>query len=620
MNRIRNFKMILWAISGLALAVVVTRFRFGLGAVSNLSDSIPWGLWIGFDVVSGVALAAGGFVITASVYILKRKEFYPIVRPAVLTAFLGYLAVIVGLIIDVGLPWNLWQPLFHWQHHSALFEVAMCVMFYTMVLFLEFIPIPLEETSILAKVRGFLVKIRLPLVILGIMLSTLHQSSLGSLFLLTNFKLHPLWFTPILPILFFISAIGLGLMMVTFESLLTSYLYRREAETELLSKLGKAAIWVLGLYLIVRFGELALSREVGLIFSGSWESILFIAENLIAFIIPIILLSIPSVRNNLKGLWICSIMVVFGIVFNRINVSGFAMQSTAGFYLPAWQEISISAGVVSAAALVFFYILEKFAIWESRPVDPESAAEIIPHFDRFSEATLGEPAVAGIIRNSLVFVIMAALGFALLPESKFSNAGIEPIRAKRARGGDQLFIDGDRNHYGVNFDHKKHISNNGADSSCDLCHHMNIPNDQNSPCYLCHSYMYLPADAFRHDWHSKADGGGLPCAECHNPAQNKTAKSAKKCDECHKDLFPKNVTITVDSYDAPAYTDAMHILCIDCHKRKSTELENKEDLWRCPKCHKKTYEEFDYLMEKTGFTQKEVNWVITPQLRAEKSE
>ena len=153
MNRVRNTKLVLWLITGFAAAVGLNRFIFGLGATTNLTDSTPWGLWIGSDVMGGVALAAGGFVMTAIFYIMKREEFHPLVKPAVLTAFLGYLAVILGLTFDLGLPWNLWNMFVHWNFHSPLFEVGWCVILYTTVLLLEFSPVPLEEFSRYAKIR-----------------------------------------------------------------------------------------------------------------------------------------------------------------------------------------------------------------------------------------------------------------------------------------------------------------------------------------------------------------------------------------------------------------------------------------------------------------------------------
>ena len=201
------------------------------------SRTHAWGLWVGFDVMGGVALAAGGFIVTAAVYIFRLERLHAIVRPAVLTAFLGYVAVAVGLLFDLGLPWNIWHMMVYWNPHSPLFEVGWCVMLYLTVLTLEFFPVPAEEFRALAKVPAVASKLRLPLVLLGIGLSTLHQSSLGSLFLIMPYRLHPLWYSPILPLLFLVSAIGLGMMMVMFESHLTAYLYRRKPETEVLASL-----------------------------------------------------------------------------------------------------------------------------------------------------------------------------------------------------------------------------------------------------------------------------------------------------------------------------------------------------------------------------------------------
>jgi len=188
MNRVRKLKLALWALIGLAVSVATARFLFGLGASTNLTDANPWGVWVGFDVMGGVALAAGGFIVTATVYIFKLDRFHSIVRPAVLTAFLGYLAVAIGLLFDLGLPWNIWHMIVYWNPRSPLFEVGWCVMLYLTVLALEFFPVPAEEFPRLASIRATVVKARIPLVIVGIGLSTLHQSSLGSLFLIMPYR------------------------------------------------------------------------------------------------------------------------------------------------------------------------------------------------------------------------------------------------------------------------------------------------------------------------------------------------------------------------------------------------------------------------------------------------
>ncbi len=595
MNRVQNTKLVLWLITGIAAAVGVTRFIFGLGATTNLTDATPWGLWIGFDVMAGVALAGGGFVITAIFYIMKREEFQPLVKPAVLTAFLGYIAVVFGLMFDLGLPWNIWHMMIFWNPHSPLFEVGWCVMLYTTVLLLEFAPVPLEEFSRYAKVRSFLMKFRFPLVLLGIMLSTLHQSSLGSLFLIMPFKLYPLWYSEILPVLFFISAVALGLMMVSLESLISHWLYRRKPATDLVAKLAKAAIWVLGIYFVVKIADIAAAGELALIFSGAWEGNLFIAEMMISVIIPIILFSIPRVRTSTAGQWFGSTMVVFGMIFNRINVGGLTMLRVTGdSYIPSWTEVFVSLGVVSAAALAFLFAIEKFHIWDKRPRHPETDRHAGAVFDHTSEVWLGAPAIAARTKYSLAFILSFALGFASLPGNKIESKGIVDVTVHKPRGGDTLFIDGNHDGYGVSFDHKMHSDSLGRlhNMSCAGCHHMNMPLDNQSGCWECHRSMYAATDFFDHDWHGRADGTKVACRECHTPGEERQKSTAKKCKDCHLDLIPGGSEIVLDNYLAPSYTDAMHQQCVTCHKKKAAEIADKPNLAVCTTCHETPTREY----------------------------
>ncbi|MFZ5981757.1 MAG: NrfD/PsrC family molybdoenzyme membrane anchor subunit [Candidatus Zixiibacteriota bacterium] len=587
MDRVNTAKTFLWMIVGLAFSVAVTRFIFGLGATTNLSDTTPWGLWIGFDVMGGVALAAGGFVITALFYIMRREEFHPLVKPAVLTAFLGYVAVIVSLLVDLGLPWNIWHMIIFWNPHSPLFEVGWCVMLYTTVLLLEFSPVPLEPFSRYAKIRAFLMKFRFIFVLLGIMLSTLHQSSLGSLILIMPFKLPALWYTQILPIQFFISAVALGLMMVSFESLITTWLYRRKPETHLVAKLGKIAVWVLGIYLAVKLGELLVSGDFKLLFNGSWESSLYMIELLIGVIIPMIIFTVPRSRNSLAGQWIGSFMVVFGMAFNRINVGGLTMVGTTGeFYTPSWMEIAVTAGVISGAILVFLFFIEKFKVWDRPPEDPAADPFSLPKFDRSSEVWLGTPGIAGRTKFSLALIFCTAIGFALIPGQKIHSDGVADVASMPARGGDTLYIDGNRDTFGVGFAHQAHIERLGDTASCVRCHHMNLPLDKQSGCYHCHADMYHSTDAFGHQWHSSKAGGSIACFDCHTPGMEKTAQSAKTCDQCHNDLFLPAATIKVDQYMAPSYADAMHALCLDCHQKEQVTLGEEKHIDICSACHK----------------------------------
>jgi Ni/Fe-hydrogenase subunit HybB-like protein len=585
--------LVLWTLIGLAASVAVTRFLFGMGASTNLTDANPWGVWVGFDVMGGVALAAGGFIVTATVYIFKLERFHSVVRPAVLTAFLGYAAVAVGLLFDLGLPWNIWHMIVYWNPHSALFEVGWCVMLYLTVLSLEFLPVPAEEFPRLAKIRGVLIKARLPLVLAGIGLSTLHQSSLGSLFLIMPYRLHPLWYSPILPVLFLLSAIGLGLAMVMFESHVTAYLYRRKPETEVLASLGSACRWVLLLYLGVRFTDLIVRGQTGQLWVPDWRTALFWFEILVMAITPIVLFSLRRVRYSLAGQWIAAAVAVFGVVFNRIDVGGIAHPRPDGsFYVPSWMEVAISLGVVSGAMLVFLFVVERFKVWEQRPADPDAEPLKLPELDPVGNTWLGVPGIAARTTYSLAFILAAALGFAFLKVEPAQSRGIDPTPVQRARGGDVLWVDGNLDGFGVAFKHAEHEKREGAKESCVKCHHMNLPRDENTACARCHADMYRPVDAFRHDWHASPTGGRVACYQCHTAGQVRTAATAARCDSCHKNLVPVGAAINVKQYRAVAYTEAMHRLCVGCHIKKAKE-NNKPEMTRCAWCHKERRDVLD---------------------------
>jgi Ni/Fe-hydrogenase subunit HybB-like protein len=593
MDRVRKFKFVLWLGVGLALAVAAARFLFGLGATTNLGDANAWGLWVGFDVMGGVALAAGGFIVTAVVYIFKLERFHHIVRPAVLTAFLGYAAVAFSLLFDLGLPWNIWHMMVYWNPHSPLFEVGWCVMLYLTVLSLEFLPVPAEEFPRLAKVRAVLVRLRLPLVLLGIGLSTLHQSSLGSLFLIMPYRLHPLWYSPILPVLFLISAIALGMMMVIFESHLTAFLYRRKPETEVLASWSSAARWVFTLYLALRLGDLIVRGQGRYLVASGIYTELFWLEMSVMAVIPLVLLWISRVRNTGAGQWIIASLGVFGVVLNRIDTGGLAhFRGTGGFYVPSWTEVSISVGIVSAAALLFLFIMERFRVWEERPVDPHADPLRAPEFDAVGTTWLGVPAVASRTVYSLAVIVAAAVGFGFLTAQRGQSRGLDPVAAHRARGGDVLWIDGNLDGFGVAFKHAEHKKREGDKDSCVLCHHMNLPHDEGSACASCHSDMYQSVDAFRHDWHASPAGANIACYQCHARGEVRTSSNVLGCEQCHKDMVPAKASIAVKKYRAVSYTEAFHRLCIGCHVKKAAE-KNKPEMTRCAWCHKERREVID---------------------------
>jgi len=349
----------------LGLIPMVLRYINGLGAISNLSDGRPWGFWISFDLYCGVALAAGGFTLAGVVYIFGREKYHSVARPAILTAFLGYLLVILALLVDLGQPWYIWHAIIYWNIHSPLFEVAICVMTYTAVLALEFSPAVFERLSELnlPVIRRFnwriplrvIRAIQIPLVIAGIALSTLHQSSLGTMLLMMPQSLHPLWYTPVLPLLFLLSAIAVGPAMVIFESTLSNRVFGHELAIDVLSGLGRAIPYILGLYLLLKLVDLLVAGELGLIFTAYPINLLWWTEIIIGVVTPIILLSRPAIRQSRRGVFWSSVLVIFGLVLNRFNVSMLALGMRPGFnYFPHWMEIAISVALVADALLVIW--------------------------------------------------------------------------------------------------------------------------------------------------------------------------------------------------------------------------------------------------------------------------
>ncbi len=356
-------KLILWVLALIGLVAAVLRYMYGMGAISNMSNAYSFGLWISFDLLCGVATAAGAFTVCASVYILGQKQFTPLVRPSVLTGFLGYLMVIVSLLVDVGRPERLWHMIIYWNPHSPLFEVGLCVMTYTTVLFFEFVPVVFEGWGWHRAVAR-MHKISIFFVILGVVLSTAHQSSLGSLFLVMADKLDPLWHSPLLPIFFFLSAICVGLAMCVFESSISTHAYGRKPEVALLSRLAKALPWLLGLYLALKLGELAYAGELGLLFKPGLHTVLFWTELLGGVTLPMILLAIPKVRQNETGLITGAVLVIAGLMLNRFDVGLIAWTRPAGAtYFPALLEFGLSFGVIAAGVLTYDWVARHFPLF-----------------------------------------------------------------------------------------------------------------------------------------------------------------------------------------------------------------------------------------------------------------
>jgi Ni/Fe-hydrogenase subunit HybB-like protein len=369
------FNIIAGIILFIGLIITALRFTGGLAAVTNLSDYNPWGLWIGFDLLCGVALAAGGYVTSAAVYIFGMKKYHSAVRPAILTGFLGYALVVLALNYDVGRPWRLPYPfVVQAGTTSVLFEVGACVLLYLVVLFIEFTPAASEWLG-LKRARNLVVRLTMLLTILGVILSTLHQSSLGALFLIAPSKLHPLWYSQYIPVFFFISSIIAGLSMVIFEGSLTHrYFAAKMDETHLREKedvvfgFGKAASFVLAAYFAVKVFGIAMDDNWRYLSTsyGAW----FLVE-LIGFVaLPCLLYAAGVREKNIRLIKWTAAWAVLGIVVNRFNVCLVAFNwhlPSSERYFPSWMEIGLSVFIVTVGVVAFKFIVTYMPILYEHP-------------------------------------------------------------------------------------------------------------------------------------------------------------------------------------------------------------------------------------------------------------
>jgi len=350
------FTILLLLVIGLGAILTFYRLANGLGAATNLNDDFPWGLWIGFDLLGGVAMAAGGFLIAGAVYLLNMKKYKPIVRPAILTAFLGYLLAVLALILDLGQPHRIWHPAVMWQIKSVMWVVAMHVIFYTLTLGIEFSPMLYERLK-WQKAVDFVNKIIVPIVLFGVMLSVLHQSSLGAVFLIVPGKLKGLWNTTFLPYLFLVSSVMMGLSMVSLETTFSGKAFKHKIDKGIISGLAKGNVIVLCLYLILKLFFLAKGPGIGAAFIGGKAANMFLLEMVAGVIIPLAMLASANLRQNLNTVTIANILVVGGVLLNRMNVSisglyGF-QSATGSSYWPSWIEVIITLAIIALGIFLF---------------------------------------------------------------------------------------------------------------------------------------------------------------------------------------------------------------------------------------------------------------------------
>jgi formate dehydrogenase iron-sulfur subunit len=388
------------------------RYLAGLGAATNLSDHTPWGLWVAVDVYAGVALAAGSFTVAALVFIFGGIKYHVLVRPAVLTGLLGYIFVAIALLIDLGQPLHIWYPIIRWPEHSIMFEVAWCVILYMTVLALEFMPailerfkwtrvqaawhkfIPVVSIAALALFAGVMAlswywalgalilfgalelmlhrgaaqqpEVPVLLIIAGIVFSTMHQSSLGAVLLLMPEKLDRLWWTPALPVNFFLSAVAAGFAIVIVETVLSARVFRLPDEHELLAGMGRFLAYALWIYLAFRLADMAYQGRIADVPVSS-KAMLFLLEILPGVLIPACLLS-SRLRNHAAILFTAALLVVLGIVFNRINVVWLALNVPGeAVYFPSLLEILITVSIIAAIIFFFTVAVKTLPVFSSEP-------------------------------------------------------------------------------------------------------------------------------------------------------------------------------------------------------------------------------------------------------------
>lgn len=529
--------MVMVALMGIGGAFAITRFLYGIGAVSNLNNQYPWGIWIGIDVASGVALAAGGFTTGAIAYVFNREQYHAVIRPALLTAMLGYTFVVFGLLVDIGRYWNITSPIVNHNGNSVLFEVAMCVMIYLGVLYIEFIPIVVERFRGRVRLPGLLAglnsgvektletadrllgKIMFVFIIGGIMLSCLHQSSLGSLMLIASYKVHPLWYTPMLPLLFLLSAFAAGYPMVAFESIIVAKSFDRPPEMHVLTPLAKFMPLLMGTYLAAKLGDMIVRGSYVYLLDGTCQTNAFLVEVIIGVILPFILLLFKKIRRSPGWLFIASTIFVLGILLNRINV--FVVSYTPPYklvaYFPALGEIFITIGLIAGLMFVYRVVVFIFPVLGTHPRKMSPTLLVL-----FALGAL-------LMRQTAPAAALAAPESIQRPLALESGKTPSLADAPKVIRLDKPVINKYSDLYEpVRFMHSKHA---------------NVLQD----CTICHHRIPRQAD----------DRYGTPVS-----MQLLLEKAAVpvSCDRCHAEPFNEK------DLGTPGLKGAYHQLCMDCHR------------------------------------------------------
>jgi Ni/Fe-hydrogenase subunit HybB-like protein len=354
-------------------AILLVRFIFGLGTVANINDGYSWGIWVVVDVMIGSALACGGFSVALLVYIFNKGEYHPLVRPALLASLFGYTLAGTGIFVDLGRWWNFWHIFWpgYANPNSVMFEVAVSVTAYILVMWIEFSPVFLEQLG-KRDVKKKLNKVLFFFIALGLLLPMLHQSSLGTMLVVMGGQVSPLWQTPAVPLLYLLTAIIIGYGVVLFESCVAASSYRRRIETHLLNPMSKIMLGVLAVYLVVRFADLTVRGAWSEAFQFSGVALSFWIEN-VAFVAPFFLIGSAQARRNPAKLFLAGIAIMIGGILLRLNgfLIGYGHFTGSGWtYFPSLTEIMVTVGIFAIEVLGYIIITRRF------PVLPRESAQV----------------------------------------------------------------------------------------------------------------------------------------------------------------------------------------------------------------------------------------------------
>ncbi|MDD3115222.1 MAG: polysulfide reductase NrfD [Anaerovibrio sp.] len=351
-----------FVLTGLVLlmaATVVLRLLTGFQYVTNLTDETPWGMWIAFDVMCGVALAGGGYSTALLVSMFRYEKYAVVARGALLTSLLGYILVMAGLFLDIGQWFNFWRPFVSWGYTSVLFEVFWCVSIYTTILSIEFFEI-ITERVLTKQLHRYIVRILPVLVVIGLVFPVMHQSSLGGLFLIMKERMFPLWWSEFLPLYFLMSSFFIGSAMVAVETSLAKTAYGHEIPHHIMVELTRVGGRIMIIYLLMKIYDLFTMDQWGYVFQGSLQSNMYCAEMLFGIIIPIMIIFSPLARSK-TGLLTYAWLTVLGVIFNRLNCV-FTSMYESGAYFPGIGEFIVSMGLISLGVLIYCFLVENFNI------------------------------------------------------------------------------------------------------------------------------------------------------------------------------------------------------------------------------------------------------------------